>query len=125
MREILFRGKRVDNGQWTYGFLAQHLEGIKATICRYHYGPCESDMFICIKPDTVGQYTGMIDANGEKIFEGDIVQIKKYGNQHNFCVDFNNGGYLIYNRTNRFELDKNMSLEIIGNIYDTPELLEN
>ena len=125
MREILYRGKRVDNGKWITGLLAQYLEGIKATICRYHYVPCDTGLFICIKPDTVGQYTGMSDVNGEKIFEGDIVQIKKYGMKYNFCMDFINGRYLIYNRKNSFELNEDMSLEIIGNIYDTPELLES
>ena len=44
--------------------------------------------------------------------------------KYNFCVDFINGRYLIYNRKNSFELNEDMSLEIIGNIYDTPELLE-
>ena len=114
MREILFRGKRTVIGDWISGFL---VDGT-------HIGSwleCEP-----VHPETVGQFTGLTDKNGKKIFEGDIIQHGKrkgtifyYGNFGMFMISWiPNGGANIFMNVLHTEV------EVIGNIHDNPELLE-
>ena len=120
MREIIFRGKRTDNGEWIDGcYLNKNNIGI------FYDDTEESDCIVhifSVIPETVGQYIGLTDKNGKRIFEGDIVKgtflgfpipIEDY--VFPICWQKDVTGY----KANYFE-----NVEVIGNIYDNPELLE-
>ena len=128
-REILFRGKRTDNGEWTHGYLFRIWE--KAYIC---WGTVNDipDMKE-VDPETVCQYTGLIDKNGRKIFEGDVLNVcfkeGKIGATekiYQYTVEF-------YQSRAAFELSGNDDLfgrpcfvisnkylmEVVGNIFES------
>ena len=125
MREILFRGKQAYNDEWAYS------EYPFGTI---HCGAVVHDFI----PETIGQYTGLIDKNGKKIFEGDIVRtlaptstdiyiegVVMFG-EYQTAFQSSNIGYYV-----NWLLNKNLAIyckindiEVIGNIHDNPELLE-
>ena len=119
MREILFRGKRTKTGEWVTGNLWHHTE--KASLIWSN----ELDTKAWVLPETVGQFTGLTDKNGKKIFEGDIVE--------SFDIFNHWDGYGIVNWNETFNswcmgerlmyCDRIATYEVIGNIYDNPELL--
>lgn len=126
MREILFRGKRVDNGEWVEGGLI-----IDKVVDMYLIYPESYPGVIShvVLPSTVGQYTGLTDKNGKKIFEGDIVSSNKrktwigmgevwFGNSAFWC------GEREWAKLLRVVCLEDEQAEVIGNIYDNPELLE-
>ena len=133
-REILFRGKRVGNGNWIEGYfvLLAINEGLKHAI----YTGTDEGRFILFEviPDTVGQFTGLCDKNGNKIFEGDIVRFydKDWTANGIATVDFEKGrwkinGHYTTKLSSIVWLDlyrKGFEYEVIDNIYDNPELLE-
>ena len=111
MREILFRGKRTDNGTWTCGYLFCIWE--RAYLC---WGTTNSvPNMEEVLPETVCQFTGLYDKNGRKIFEGDIM--RNAGN----VVEFYGGDFCINGDS---PLSYWTGTEVIGNIYDNPELLK-
>ena len=124
MREILFRGKRLDNGEWIQGDLVQFLpHGIVRIVTQEPpYKDAEVDS------DTVGQSTGMTDMNGNEIFEGDIVKTSHGGSTYYAKIEWDDGSFWVTNHDIQMpsyisEVSKTY-LEVIGNIYDNPNLLE-
>lgn len=147
MREILFKAKRKDNGEWVEGYYIYH---IKRTICplgdsvkpedEQHvimqdgfsdWNMPRNTVVYEINPDTLCQYTGLTDKNGQKIWENDILRRDGYWN---IRIEFENGVFMVRNADkvqyinrvtctsiNTFNIK---SYEVIGNIFDNPELLE-
>ena len=130
MREILFRGKRVDNGEWVYGDII-HRRYIKkdVVVIRTEDSGFDNYSDYEVYPSTVGQYTGLTDKNGKKIFEGDIVKGFYKPTDKLVCgsVKYENhlARMLILNRGVCAGLSHCHHVEVIGNIHDNPELLED
>ena len=130
MREILFRAKREDNGEWAYGYYVRlpDAAGSASMIHTPARNPDESNSSHFIRSSTIGQYTGLTDKNGTKIFEGDIV---RYGDTiHKVVFEQRNGtAYfgLVYSPIETLPFGHYQDLrqlEVIGNIYENPELIE-
>lgn len=119
MREIEFRGKSVINGKWVNGWLNATTEEdgehywINKCLCAEGGIDCAYQ----VDPETVGQYTGLKDKNGKKIFEGDIVRY--IDNDLIEYVEFIDGVFFAGSEELRYAY-----CEVIGNIYDNKELLE-
>lgn len=139
MREILFRGKRLGNGEWVEGYYAKCQEPINHGI-GYILPKVKSLEFgniICIGgfieviPDTIGQYTGLTDRNGTRIFEGDIVEVGDFNSEDGYgeiMWDEQTARFAISGSTNILFADFDNyfgnEIEVIGNIHDNPELLK-
>lgn len=124
MREILFRGKRTDNGEWIYGYPYQ-LGGLDTGVWCITERPIPLPAITRrVNPGTISQFTGLTDKNGKRIFEGDVVAYIEYGN---FAVVWDDGAFqLMREDTFYYMLDHytNENTVVVGNIHDTPELLE-
>ena len=129
MREILFRGKREDNGNWICGSLHKSITGYFIIPLPLITSKSKVD------PSTVGQFTGLTDKNGKKIFEGDIIRAKLENGNHegfawpNMPVDFQQGSFCLNDRKGYVfaalgAFAPSVTFEVIGNIHDNPELLE-
>lgn len=123
MREILFRGKRIDNGEWVYGDY-WHLPE------KNFYCISDKEFNRKIKPETVGQFTGLTDKNGKKIFEGDIVEFRTSLKKYYAKVYYKKGMWSLYIKGFNgrymlsFAVENDYGVKVIGNIHDNPELLE-
>lgn len=128
-REILFRGKRVDNGEWVEGFYGTH-SGIEAFIIDRPYISMTGDIDAMnawdVAPETVSAYTGLLDKNAQRLFEGDILEID--GEDGLFLLEWSddqarfvmNGDGLTVDFDNFYPKET----EIVGNIHDDPHLME-
>lgn len=147
MREILFRGKRIDNGEWVEGYFYRKKhkwQGCDYFISDDAYittgihegyggmGISEDIIEWEVIPETVGQYTGLTDKNGTKIFEGDVVEICFLGRTTRHLVEFDDEyrcGWFPFAcgdgcgccETDTYSPSDG---EVIGNIHDNPELLK-
>lgn len=143
MRKILFRGKRVDNGEWVYGYLLEAVNcntDKKSTFIMEqdatYYGYGEFACSFEVIPKTIGQFTGCCDENHNKIFEGDILEVSyddgtayitevcAYGGT--LCVDVEGEDYDFTAIDFAVDIWKHncCEWEVVGNVYDNPELLE-
>lgn len=133
MREILFKAKRLDNGEWITGYYAL-MHG-------YHYIMPKDDYSIWyeVNQDTICQYTGLTDKNGNKIWENDVVKYEDAecdaeGYHDNVFVNIGKvfispQGVFFTNRQtvdmdDLWLSDHSVEAEVIGNIFDNPELME-
>ena len=127
-KEILFRGKRLNNGVWVEGLPSYDINGNMGDIVVYK-GFCNCPT-VGVKPETVCQYIGVNDKNDKKIFEGDICIIRSSS------IDEEDGYFVVKwdNEISRFCFDGDgitvdfgryysHEIEVIGNTYDNPELL--
>lgn len=135
MREIIFRGKRKDTGEWVegyysgYGLICQNEPEDTYNATGDYCGQTPYVGFVEVDPATVGQYIGQTDKNGKKIFEGDILRITdRYGKFLDWRVEFRKGAFSIKHPDCNYwcgigDFDGYI-IEIIGNIHDNPELME-
>lgn len=151
MREILFRGKQTDGGAWVEGYVVETtvfgVNRCRNAIVIYKKPEkiFDSDWWE-VNPETIGQYTGLIDRNGKKVFEGDIISSKGkvYGKTEKFLYVIKYGQYIpktycreIYQECETIGFygeskgqqqvqlgNYPQKIEVIGNVYDNPELLE-
>ena len=144
MREILFRGKKKDNGEWVEGAYYHQSEFYgdewSADYIITTKDELEDNMMIRerVIPETVGQYTGLCDKNGKKIFEGDILESRASENSEDWkrwlCI-YHDGSFCFEREfgKRKKKYEQNLlcedeidlyGLEVIGNIHDNPELLK-
>lgn len=120
MRGILFRGKRVDDNEWIYGDYF-HIQEAKA-----HFISTD-ERNNRVYPESISEFTGLLDKTRRQIFEGDILKVSSSGSSYYAKVEYDCGCFWVSNpdiqipdTINNFKME---FVEVVGNIYDNPELL--
>ena len=131
----LFRGKRLDSGEWVEGYLSKRPSAIQiGAYCPWYISvppldPDDNGGYYNVDPDTVGECTGLKDTNGKLIFEGDILEGYDFDADSGYGeVELYDGAFEVANNDwvgTFHENYKSFLFEIIGNIHDNPELLES
>lgn len=136
MREIRFRGKRVDNGGWVYGFLVRRPSAVQIgstspwAIIVPPSDPDDSGGEYWVVAESIGQYTGLKDKNGTEIYEGDILHKDCFWSRF---IEFEKGSFVSaplnkvqYNNRKFYPIGCSdyQDWEVIENIYENPEMLE-
>lgn len=138
MRDILFKGRDKYTNEWFYGFVEAPHTTVDGVVESYYFNSYVNGKSCrkIISADTLGQYTGLTDKNGNKIFEGDIVDdqefigVVKYNEIiASFVVEINdtNQNYYHWSPLNMGDPSREKQLkytEIVGNLHDNPELLK-
>lgn len=129
MREILFKAKKKDNGEWVEGCLV--IDQSRLDIFKYRIQPIESGVLYAapINPDTLCQHTGLTDKNGKKIWENDIVDTFEESSKEFLrnVVKFEDGCFKVFKKhylSMHMDSYEKTDLKVVSNIFDNPELLE-
>jgi len=126
MREIKFRGKRIHNDEWVYGSYFSSDEMPKRGEVGHFIKSGLNEEFR-VRPETVGQFTGRENSNGKEVYEHDIVKCKdtyKDGIEFMGVVDFQDCSFVIKNDCVTHYRWMDYEVEVVGNIWENPELIE-
>lgn len=127
IREIKFRGKDVDTNQWVYGSLMVYNKHHPTITWVDDTEPVEKKHTCVVYPDSVGEYTGLRDKNGQELYEGDVVLQQGYnGKKMPMAVRFENGAFIVgYHKgssTRKTPMLVSSKCEVIDNVFDNPKL---
>lgn len=137
-REIKFRGIRLDNGEWVYGYYSKSTPVFEGVEHSYITPICENgsiDMSRKVDPETVGQFV-VLEKDSPSAYEGDIIRvIDDCGDEYITTVEYDSGAFVVDVEGHDFDItslgwaiqiweNENSQWEVIGNKWDNPELLE-